>query len=201
MGARRASSWRWASAAGLFFVRQACRRRALTRAWPRARRACRSSYNRNTGGDFASMCAAKQAQLSKGGVVHSSATATARAAAWAGLGIGLNGCSLKTQANLDVAAKVPLEALHLETDAPWCGIKRTHAGYAHVRPLAPSAAAGGGAPYVEVKKEKGRRVPRSSLRAVPHPSRAAVISGRDEAAVAAMAYTNSMRLFWPAEAR
>ena len=27
--------------------------------------------------------------------------------------------SLKTAANLAVAALVPLEALHLETDAPW----------------------------------------------------------------------------------
>ncbi len=28
-------------------------------------------------------------------------------------------CSLKTAENLAVAALVPLEALHLETDAPW----------------------------------------------------------------------------------
>ena len=60
-----------------------------------------------------------------------------------GLDIGLNGCSLRSAANLATAVRVPPSRLHLETDAPWCSIKRTHAGHAHVRPLrAPS-----GEPY------------------------------------------------------
>ena len=52
-----------------------------------------------------------------------------------------------------VHMQVPLHALHLETDAPWCSIKRTHAGHSHVRPL---YSATSGAPWAEEKKERWR---------------------------------------------
>lgn len=63
------------------------------------------------------------------GVVHSFDGSVAEMQELIGLGlyIGLNGCSLRTKENLEVAQAVPLNSLMIETDAPWCELRPTHA--------------------------------------------------------------------------
>ena len=166
-------------------------------------------HNRATAGDFAAICSARKAQMHGGGVVHSFDGDASELDELLGLGldIGLNGCSLKTADNLAVAARVPLKALHLETDAPWCAIKRTHAGHSHVRPLIDAATA---EPYEEVKKEKwtagacvkDRCEPCHIVHVLQVVNGARSAHGEadtEEERVAAAAYANSMRLFWPNE--
>ena len=55
-----------------------------------------------------------------------------------GLHIGINGCSLRSEESLEVVAAIPTSHLLLETDAPWCGIKRTHPGFKYVATDFPS---------------------------------------------------------------
>ena len=51
---------------------------------------------------------------------------------------GVNGCSLKTEENLEVVGGIPLDRLLLETDSPYCEIRATHAGVRHVKSVWPS---------------------------------------------------------------
>ncbi|KAF8933490.1 TatD DNase [Dissophora ornata] len=90
-------------------------------------------HDRNTEGDFASMIA-KNRNRFKDGVVHSFTGTMEDLKLYLdqGLYISLNGCSLKTEENLKVAASVPVDRLLIETDGPWCDIRPTHASFKHL---------------------------------------------------------------------
>ncbi|KAI8329320.1 hypothetical protein BC941DRAFT_463755 [Chlamydoabsidia padenii] len=90
-------------------------------------------HNRNTDGDFFNMIRQHRDQFTHG-VVHSFTGPMDEMEQLVGLGlyIGINGCSLKTQENLNVVKAIPSDRLMIETDGPWCDIRPTHASFAHL---------------------------------------------------------------------
>jgi TatD DNase family protein len=78
------------------------------------------------------------------GVVHSFTGTAEEAAAIVALSpelfVGINGCGLKTVESITAVATVPLERVLLETDAPWCGVRPTHASFKHVTSTWPEVA-------------------------------------------------------------
>lgn len=50
-----------------------------------------------------------------------------------GLSISLNGTAFRTRELASQVVKIPLDRLLLETDAPWCDIRKTDFGYAFVK--------------------------------------------------------------------
>ena len=97
-------------------------------------------HNRNTDGDFIRIIRDQRDKIPRGGVVHSftGSMEEMRELIDLGLYIGVNGCSLKSEENLAVVREIPLEYMLIETDAPWCGIKNTHAGAQYVKTKFPT---------------------------------------------------------------
>ncbi|KAL0491267.1 deoxyribonuclease TATDN1 [Acrasis kona] len=93
-------------------------------------------HNRNTGGDFAKILK-ENCDMFLNAVVHSFDGPEQELEDILSIGphvfIGINGCSLKTNENLNVIKKIPIDRLMIETDAPWCDIRPSHAGYAHIK--------------------------------------------------------------------
>eukprot|EP00897_Mesotaenium_endlicherianum_P010571 jgi/Mesen1/9542/ME000064S08889 len=129
------------------------------------------------------------------GVVHSfteNAADRDRVLAVDNLYIGVNGCSLKTQENLEVMAGIPAERMMLETDSPYCEIRPSHAGSAHVATAWPSR-----------KKEKHEVDATVKSRNEPCHIRQVldVVAGHrgviDRAGFAGTIFENTVRVFFP----
>ena len=63
-------------------------------------------------------------RIGKGGLVHSFTGTVEEMRELVGLGlhVGVNGCSMKTEENLEVVRAIPLERLQIETDGPWVSL-------------------------------------------------------------------------------
>ncbi|OMJ25028.1 putative deoxyribonuclease TATDN1 [Smittium culicis] len=90
-------------------------------------------HNRNTGSDFVTMIKQNRHRFTSG-VVHSFTGSLEEMLELVNLDlyIGINGCSLKTEENLAVAKQIPENRLMIETDCPYCDIKKTHASYKYL---------------------------------------------------------------------
>jgi len=73
----------------------------------------------------------------KGGVVHSFTGTLDELNELMDMGfyISVNGCSMKTEVNLQAAKAIRPDRIMLETDAPWCTMTSTHASKAHLDSL------------------------------------------------------------------
>lgn len=131
------------------------------------------------------------------GVVHSfdGALEDAQLLIELGFRIGINGCSLRTAENLEVVRQLPAGSILLETDAPWCNIRATHAGFASVKST-----------WDEVKKPekweigkcvKDRTEPCHIAQVFEVVAGARGLSGADAASFARSVYEDSMCIFFP----
>ncbi|KAL4819122.1 hypothetical protein BDW67DRAFT_173529 [Aspergillus spinulosporus] len=86
-------------------------------------------HSRAASEDFEKLLAPRLEKLPKRGLVHSftGTMEEMHRLVALGLDIGVNGCSLKTEENLEVVKAIPLERLQIETDGPWCEIRPSHA--------------------------------------------------------------------------
>ena len=86
-------------------------------------------HSRTAAADFERLLRPCMARLPKGGLVHSFTGTLEEMRGLVDLGfhIGVNGCSLKTEENLEVVRQIPLDKLQMETDGPWCEIRSSHA--------------------------------------------------------------------------
>ena len=78
-------------------------------------------HSRAASEDFERILGSRLKELPRRGLVHSftgTIEEMERLVAM-GLDIGINGCSMKTEENLEVVKRVPMERLQIETDGPW----------------------------------------------------------------------------------
>ncbi|PCG91748.1 TatD family [Penicillium occitanis (nom. inval.)] len=108
-------------------------------------------HSRAASEDFERLLASRLDKLPKGGLVHSFTGTKEEMLRLVDLGldIGVNGCSLKTEENLEVVRHIPLDRIQIETDGPWCEIRPSHASAKYLKDAPPLPKA--------VKKEKWQK--------------------------------------------
>ncbi len=85
-------------------------------------------HSRAASEDFERLLGPRVEDLPKRGLVHSFTGTLEEMHRMLdmGLDIGVNGCSMKTEANCAVVKDIPLERLQIETDGPWVSCRPFH---------------------------------------------------------------------------
>nr|XP_027202857.1 uncharacterized protein LOC113796758 [Dermatophagoides pteronyssinus] len=91
---------------------------------------CRDAYD-----DFIHLLRKYPVVAKSSGVVHSfdGSLSQAEELIRNNFDIGINGCSLRNLDTQIACSQIPLSRLHIETDAPWCIIKKTHSSWKSLR--------------------------------------------------------------------
>lgn len=153
-------------------------------------------HDRNTEGDFFRIIKDNRSRFTTG-VVHSFTGTIQEMKVYVALDlyIGINGCSLKTEANIQVVKDTPLDRIMLETDCPYCEIRPTHAGSSWVKSKWPSKDKKKYSPEALVK---GRSEPCQIRQVCEVVAAAKGIADED---VARAAFNNTMKVFFSKEAK
>lgn len=127
-------------------------------------------------------------------VVHSftDTAETAMALIEMGLYIGVNGCSLKTEENVEVVRQLPIDRIMIESDAPWCELRQSHAGTRFIKASLQRPASVDKSKHTPECQVKGRNEPCSTrlvLEAI------AAIKGVPADELADQIYANTTRVF------
>ncbi|KAL4798855.1 hypothetical protein BDV19DRAFT_402164 [Aspergillus venezuelensis] len=151
-------------------------------------------HSRAAGEDFERLLAPRLEKLPKRGLVHSftgTLDEMQRLVAL-GLDIGVNGCSLKTEENLEVVKAIPLDRIQIETDGPWCEIRPSHASSKFLSGAPPLPKAVKKEKWLKGCMVKGRNEP-VAIAQVAHVI--AAVKGITVEEVCEAAWTNSIKMF------
>ena len=151
-------------------------------------------HSRAASADFERLLKAKLPSLPKRGLVHSftGTMEEMQSLVSLGLDIGVNGCSMKTEENLEVVKAIPLDRLQIETDGPWCEMRPSHASAKYKEGASPLPKG--------VKKEKWEKdcmvKGRNEPVAITHVAWAvAKVKGLNVEEVCEAAWRNSIQMF------
>jgi TatD DNase family protein len=142
--------------------------------------------------DLHSILSKERKCFPRGGVVHSFDGTLEEMERFVDLGlhIGINGCSLKTEECLEVIKDIPNDKLLLETDAPWCGIRPSHAGSKYIKTKFEAAKKN----WSETTMFKQRNEPQTIVNVLEI---VAGLKSMDVETLGAQVYENSVNLFFP----
>ncbi|PSN63860.1 deoxyribonuclease tatD [Corynespora cassiicola Philippines] len=151
-------------------------------------------HSRAASEDFERLLGAKKDQLPKKGLVHSF-TGTVdemKRIVEMGFDVGVNGCSMKTEENIEVVRQIPLEHLQIETDGPWCEMRPSHASAKYLKDAPPLPKAVKKEKWTKGAMVKGRNEPAT----IPHVAYAiAQIKEITVEEVCEATWRNSIRMF------